>query len=60
MILLMKKIFLSNNFFDGRLIKNQFLRITNLSNYNPSKWSDVPFWKYIQTYILYKSFESND
>ena len=55
-----EKDFLSNNFFDGRLIKNQFLRITNLSNYNPSKWSDVPFWKYIQTYILYKSFESND
>ena len=52
-----EKDFLSNNFFDGRLIKNQFLRITNLSNYNPSKWSDVPFWKYIQTYILYKSFE---
>ena len=55
-----EKDFLSNNFFDGRLIKNQFLRITNLSNYHPSKWSDVPFWKYIQTYILYKSFESND
>ena len=55
-----EKDFLSNNFFDGRLIKNQFLRITNLSNYNPSKWSDVPFWKYIQTYILHKSFESND
>lgn len=55
-----EKDFLTNDFFNGNLIKKEFYKSTKKLNYNPIKWSEVPFWKYIQTYILYKSFKSND